>query len=644
MNPLYESRTETLVSPNNQNPTKRTARFLKPIARNLDNVSEIPKTPFVSDIFSVQNLQKWPLMVFFTGWNPPQKNWVGWFNRLVIHHATTWIKAGIYDGILASLHEIPCNKGLVLGVSEFWCSKTNTFIFPWGEATITLEDVMILGGFPVIGGSINKLTEENDDKFVIELKRVRTELSEENLKNNGRNEVTHLAWLDHFMDEEEEGEIENKEGEFEHVAFLSLWLSRFVFPDLNEGIIDDFVFPVATHLSKGIPFEIAQSVLANLYHELTLLTQNVIAPPLDSKHYTCGLFKIVQLWVCERFPEFGAKLAKTLEIGDPRVVKWENVNFEYSLSLVRSRLKVGENFQWRPYASNLKKWEQIQWPFYDELDQIVSDYADLDDPLLSFRRFLYTCELNGHEMKYKEMYQPHRVAMQFGYDQDLPGQFIVPAFDCDKVGFYIPSRSFCSGISVSYYNWWKNSMLYHEEVVNEYFWPKRDKCISESSVERQLMLETNASSDLDNVPLALRVRQGSRKPIEIETKGYRVKSNSVGIDQMPLDLRRVSNVEENVAYDSLDIDHMPFALRLATNGLKKARLKPPDSYDSIENVQLSDSNSHFSVEESSVGKTSTDPERDVKDSISRLSSKELLASLARIEKDLAVLKTRVIYD
>ena len=156
------------------------------------------------------------------------------------------------------------------------------------------------------------------------------------------------------------------------------------------------------------------------------------------------------------------------------------------------------------------------------------------------------------------------------------------------------------------------------------------------------------------MPLALRVRQGSRKPIEIKTKGCRVKSDSVGIDRMPLDLRRVSNVEENVAYDSLDIDHMPLALRHETNGLKKARLKPPDRYYSTENVGksqtegfvvlLSDSNSHFSVQESSVGKTSTDPERDVKDSISRLSSKKLLASLARIEKDLAVLKTRVIYD
>ena len=47
----------------------------------------------------------------------------------------------------------------------------------------------LLGGFPVIGGSINKPIVENDDKFVIELKRVRTELSEKNWKINGRKKL-----------------------------------------------------------------------------------------------------------------------------------------------------------------------------------------------------------------------------------------------------------------------------------------------------------------------------------------------------------------------------------------------------------------------------------------------------------------------
>ena len=43
------------------------------------------------------------------------------------------------------------NQDFIYGVVEKWCSETNTFVFPFGEATITLEDVMVLGGYPIIG-------------------------------------------------------------------------------------------------------------------------------------------------------------------------------------------------------------------------------------------------------------------------------------------------------------------------------------------------------------------------------------------------------------------------------------------------------------------------------------------------------------
>jgi hypothetical protein len=41
-------------------------------------------------------------------------------------------------------------QDLVYGVVEKWCSETNTFVFPFGEATITLEDVIVLGGYSLV--------------------------------------------------------------------------------------------------------------------------------------------------------------------------------------------------------------------------------------------------------------------------------------------------------------------------------------------------------------------------------------------------------------------------------------------------------------------------------------------------------------
>nr|GEZ71412.1 hypothetical protein [Tanacetum cinerariifolium] len=69
-------------------------------------------------------------------------------------HSPGWKRAGIHDAILNSTHKIPQNKSLIFWSAEKWSPKTNTFILPWGEITITLEDMMVLGGFSVSGDPV----------------------------------------------------------------------------------------------------------------------------------------------------------------------------------------------------------------------------------------------------------------------------------------------------------------------------------------------------------------------------------------------------------------------------------------------------------------------------------------------------------
>ena len=64
-----------------------------------------------------------------------------------------WKQAGIYEAILASTYVIPKDKNLIIGLAERWCAETNIFVFPWGEVSITLEDVVYLGNFSVLGES-----------------------------------------------------------------------------------------------------------------------------------------------------------------------------------------------------------------------------------------------------------------------------------------------------------------------------------------------------------------------------------------------------------------------------------------------------------------------------------------------------------
>lgn len=150
-----ETRPEKMLSLQDGKITVRMATFLKPIAKDVEQAAEIPiNTPLMSEILP-QDHQNWPSKdVIFLGWKDPQKRWKEWVDRLAPKYASIWIQAGIFDSVISSTFIIRRNQELVFGLSEYWCPETNTFVFQWGEATITLEDVMILGGYSVHGESL----------------------------------------------------------------------------------------------------------------------------------------------------------------------------------------------------------------------------------------------------------------------------------------------------------------------------------------------------------------------------------------------------------------------------------------------------------------------------------------------------------
>jgi len=60
------------------------------------------------------------------------------------------------------------NQNLLFRVIEKWHCETNTFVFPFGEATITLEDVMVLGACPILGDPIFSLLQDEEMRKVDE--------------------------------------------------------------------------------------------------------------------------------------------------------------------------------------------------------------------------------------------------------------------------------------------------------------------------------------------------------------------------------------------------------------------------------------------------------------------------------------------
>ncbi|XVE50599.1 hypothetical protein DITRI_Ditri01bG0176100 [Diplodiscus trichospermus] len=467
-NAILEGRRELMVSQAGGNFKVRRAHFIKPSIGlgSIDEI-EIASVPrhCLSSLPVIFEPQKWPLEVKFCGWRYPQKNWKTWAVKMASLHEPTWKKAGIFEAIMNSIYQIERNKDLVLGIAERWCQETKSFIFSWGEATISLEDVMILGGYSVLGSPVfTPIETEEMEETWNKLNSARQEINRGTCRK-----VSHYQWMRKFM---------HSDSEIEHEAFLALWLSRFVLPSSFDVVVKN-VFPIAIHLARGTRIALAPAVLATIYRDLSCLKQNIVASTqLESNcdgenvAVTVTLWSpltLVQVWIWERFLDLQPK-PNLIENGKPRLALWHGLKCK--VQDLRSVLdSAKKRFVWCPYVRKIKDYHDPK--FYGDKAMWISTDSSLDDELLSFARCLRASELVG--LYCLEQYLPHRVALQFGMDQDIPGcvsrsNESPEAAWCDynkSVGggkLYIPPRLFEADVSARYLEWWKQSALSLQET------------------------------------------------------------------------------------------------------------------------------------------------------------------------------------
>ena len=452
---IIEVREELMVSPSTGgHPTLRTAYFLKPSMRCIKESS--PNCDFLhphslfSKTFTSSSPSNLPPEVRYNGWLRPHKEWKRWVKKMQRKYEHVWIKAGIDQAIKASTYLIHRNDELILELSQRWCSKTNTFIFPWGEATITLEDMKLCGGYSILGDIFSVPLETKEQmEAEEELIEVRRMLVRSKAKRAG-----HTPWMVHFM---------RNESQVEHEGFLSLWISRFVFPANALHTILKCVFPIAIHLARGTRIALAPPVLASIYRDLSLLNSS-INDAVDATNLGPVIwapFQLVQIWALERFPALHPQ-PHAIEQYHPRIARWHKVKLLKNINLRLTLDSAGARncFLWRPYENS----PSLQ--LHNEKDMWECDNPSMDNELRSFGRCLRVSELVG--MGCIEQYLPHRVAMQFGMDQDIPG--IVNAH-CNKdpwISYSQPivDTNLCNAlcacqpnVTSRYYNWWNQSRL-----------------------------------------------------------------------------------------------------------------------------------------------------------------------------------------
>ena len=139
---------------------------------------------------------EWPLKVTFhgcNGWRDQQKKWKEWVEMMESIHHPVWIAAGIYGALKGSTYRVHTNENLIFGLVERWSCETNSFIFPWGEATVSLDDKSVLGGFTVLGDC------DKSPFQCLELVEIEEYLENARRELIGSKTNNHSRWLNYFM-------------------------------------------------------------------------------------------------------------------------------------------------------------------------------------------------------------------------------------------------------------------------------------------------------------------------------------------------------------------------------------------------------------------------------------------------------------
>lgn len=321
----------------------------------------------------------------WNSWPTATEGWIRWVDRMERVKGETWRTADIYDTIQLSKFNIQCDRDLLYAALCFWSTSGNAFHFNFGMMSPTVFDISALTGIRPHGEAISSVLDIQRQKWG---KSKKTSYEKFIKLNMQREDVT----------------------EEEHLAFLNMWLCKFVFC-IGSRIVAEEYDRLAIALASGRKVALAPFILSHLYRGC----RSVVTRGFSNAG---GPFWILQLWLQSYFPQYrplpyDTKNCRTFGIALAQGNLKQN-SFRECFTFFYSCSSVSPS-QFIPYSPG---WLQLA-------EHIPSSKAALDAIWSSFlipRDLQYGLALGNSSVGKAgvEYYSPNQFARQFGLTQTVP--------------------------------------------------------------------------------------------------------------------------------------------------------------------------------------------------------------------------------
>ena len=142
-----------------------------------------------------------------------------------------------------------------------WCPALHTFLFSFGELTVTLEDVVNNFLLPVLGDENPFDINLSDEDLKVE-EKLFTHFGGRTASSGGKS-ARMGRWVMSLSIK--------KDKEVRQAGFLTFWLNKFLFSEFPGYEIKSALFPLATSLARGAQYPLAPMFLGHVYSQLDQL-------------------------------------------------------------------------------------------------------------------------------------------------------------------------------------------------------------------------------------------------------------------------------------------------------------------------------------------------------------------------------------